>query len=58
MEDFDALGPSEVREIPGGGLVGTLADGRAAVARPTSTGGSPTLEIQSGSDRLKIRFED
>lgn len=56
--DFDSLGLSNVKGIPGGGRVGQLPDGRTVVVRPSSKGGPPTLEIQSGKNRIKIRFGD
>ena len=54
--DFDSLKPGDVRDIPGGGRTGTLPDGRRAVVRPSSSGGRPTLEIQRGPNRIKIRY--
>ena len=53
--DFDSLKPGDVREIPGGGRRGTLPDGRRANVH-TGSDGRPTLEIQSGPDRVKIRY--
>ena len=54
--DFDSMNPSNVKDIPGGGRTGQLPDGRTAVVRPGSSDGRPTLEIQSGRGRIKIRY--
>jgi RHS repeat-associated protein len=55
-KDFDAKGPVDVIPLPGGGRRGTLPDGREINVRPTSTDGRPTLEIQSGKNRIKVRY--
>jgi hypothetical protein len=58
-ESFDALKPTNIRALGGGGRVGYLEDGRKVVLRPTSSRQvPPTLEIQAGKNRIKIRFED
>jgi RHS repeat-associated protein len=58
-KDFDALGVSNVRSLHGGGRIGTLPDGRTVIVRPSSSaGGRPTLEIQRGQARIKVRFGD
>jgi len=58
--DFDALGPTNVERYPNTGRrVGRLPDGRTVVVRPGSGRGgrgAPTLEIQRGSRRIKIRY--
>ncbi|MCK9738080.1 RHS repeat-associated core domain-containing protein [Pseudomonas syringae] len=53
--DFDNLTPSDVKDIPDG-RVGKLPDGRTIVVRPDSTDGRPTLEIQNGRNRVKVRY--
>ncbi|MDI6457935.1 VENN motif pre-toxin domain-containing protein [Cronobacter muytjensii] len=55
--EFDALSPSEIKSIPGG-RVGKLADGRTVIVRERSTDGRPTLEIQSGKNRIKFRYDE
>ncbi len=55
-KDFDALNPSGLKDIPGGGRVGQLPDGRTAVVRPSSSGGAPTLEVQAGKNHIRIRY--
>ncbi|MCM1259107.1 MAG: hypothetical protein NC307_14825 [Roseburia sp.] len=59
-EDFDALNPSNVKEIDtkfGSGKTGTLSDGRTITARPGSSEGCPTLEIRSSNGRgIEIRY--
>jgi len=54
-KEFDALSPSEVKDIPGG-RVGKLPDGRTVIVRERSTDERPTLEIQSGKNRIKFRY--
>lgn len=54
--DFDNLGPTGIRDLPDGGRTGTLPDGRSVNVRPDSTDGRPTLEIQDGKRRDKIRY--
>jgi len=55
--EFDTLGPKNVREIPDGGRVGQLSDGRTAIVRSRSTDSNrPTLEIQDGKNRTKFRY--
>jgi len=56
-KDFDSKNPTNARPLPNGGRVGKLPDGRTIVVRPTSTDGRPTLEIQNGPARIKIRYE-
>lgn len=54
--DFDGKHPENVRSLPGGGRVGDWPDGRKIIVRPNSTDGRPTLEIQDGSSRIKVRY--
>ncbi len=56
-KEFDALSPTEIKEIPGG-RVGKLPDGRTVIVRERSTDGRPTLEIQSGKNRSKFRYDE
>ncbi|EHX1051996.1 hypothetical protein DSM92_23375 [Salmonella enterica subsp. enterica] len=56
-KEFDALSPSEIKDIPGG-RVGKLPDGRTVIVRERSTDGRPTLEIQSGKNRIKFRYDE
>jgi hypothetical protein len=55
--DFDAMHPKNVKPLPGGGRVGDLPDGRKIIVRPHSTDGRPTLEIQDGRKRDKVRYD-
>jgi RHS repeat-associated protein len=55
-DDFDAKGPGDIVPLPGGGRRGTLPDGRKIIVRPDSTDGRPTLEIQDGKSRDKVRY--
>jgi uncharacterized protein RhaS with RHS repeats len=55
--DFDAKSPKDVTPLPDGGRRGTLPDGRQINVRPNSSGeGLPTLEIQNGKNRDKVRY--
>ncbi|WP_081576311.1 RHS repeat-associated core domain-containing protein [Chromobacterium haemolyticum] len=57
--DFDSLNPTGVKDLPGGARGGKLADGRKLVVRPysgTDGNGPPTLEIQDGRSRIKVRY--
>ncbi|SMG11529.1 hemagglutinin repeat-containing protein [Cedecea sp. NFIX57] len=56
-KEFDSLAPTEIKEIPGG-RVGKLPDGRTVIVRERSTDGRPTLEIQSGKNRIKFRYDE
>jgi hypothetical protein len=56
-DDFDGMKPLDVKPIGQGGRTGVLPDGRKVNVRPNSTDGRPTLEIQDGKSRDKIRYE-
>lgn len=60
VKDFGSLNPTNVKEIQtkyGTGYVGTLSDGTTVVARPGSTTGGATLEINiSNSKVYKVRY--
>nr|WP_283163559.1 VENN motif pre-toxin domain-containing protein [Brenneria tiliae] len=56
-KEFNALSPSDIKDIPGG-RVGKLPDGRTVIVRERSTDGRPTLEIQSGKNRIKFRYDE
>lgn len=55
--DFDAKDPQGVTPLPDGGRRGTLPDGRQINVRPDSSDGRPTLEIQNGKNRDKVRYD-
>jgi RHS repeat-associated protein len=57
-QDFDDLKPENVRPLPNGGRVGDLPGGQTVVVRPTSSDGRPTVEIQNGPNRIKVRYGD
>lgn len=54
--DFDGLRPGNISELPDGGRRGVLPDGRNINVRPDSTDGRPTVEIQDGKRRIKVRY--
>ena len=60
LKDFDALNPTDVKEIQtlyGPGKVGKLSDGTTVVARPGSATGGATLEIRVSNRKVyKIRY--
>ncbi|MDB5801456.1 MAG: repeat-associated core protein [Rhodocyclales bacterium] len=55
-KDFDSKGPRDIVPLPDGGRRGTLPDGRPINVRPNSTDGRPTLEIQDGKNKIKVRY--
>ncbi|WLE60404.1 hemagglutinin repeat-containing protein [Burkholderia plantarii] len=54
--DFDYLNPEYVEVRDDGGRIGKLGDGRIVIVRPKSSDGRPTLEIQDGKRREKVRY--
>jgi hypothetical protein len=52
---IDDKKPNNVRPIPDG-RSGTLPDGRKINVRGKSSDGRPTLEIQDGKRRDKVRY--
>jgi hypothetical protein len=54
-KDFDDLNPTNVQPIPGG-RTGTLPDGRSVNVHGDSSAGRPTLDIQDGKNRIKVRY--
>ncbi len=60
-KDFDNLSPSDVKDINNNrvtGRVGTLPDGRTVIVRDGSSDGRPTLEVQSGKNKIKFRYDE
>ena len=61
-KDFDKLVPNGGKEITdskgGKGRTGVMEDGRKVNVRPNSNDGRPTVEIQDGKDRIKIRYDE
>jgi len=56
-KDFDSLKLEQVEDKGSGTRTGKLPDGRSVtVYQVSSEGGPPTLEIQSGDERGKIRY--
>ena len=61
--DFDKLVPNGSKPIDdsddaSNGRKGVMDDGRKVNVRPNSSDGRPTLEIQNGKNRTKIRYDD
>ncbi len=54
--DFEDLNPTGVNDLPNGGLIGVLPNGDRINVRPGSTDGRPTIEIQHGKNKIKIRY--
>jgi len=61
--DFDKLVPSGAKPIDDSGdgdngRKGVMEDGRKVNVRPNSSDGRPTLEIQNGKNKTKVRYND
>jgi len=56
-KEYYVLSHTEIKDIPGGRF-GKLQDGRTVIVRERSTDGRPTLEIQSGKNRIKFRYDE
>jgi hypothetical protein len=56
-KDFDDLEPQNVNDFDGG-RTGTLEDGRKVNVRNKSSDGRPTLEVQEGKKKTKIRYDE
>ncbi|WP_308365247.1 MULTISPECIES: RHS repeat-associated core domain-containing protein [unclassified Microbulbifer] len=60
--DFDSLVPEGAKEITdskgGKGRTGETADGKKVNVRPNSSDGRPTVEIQDGKNKIKVRYND
>lgn len=60
-KDLDNLSPSDVKDINNNRVtrrVGTLPDGRTVIVRDGSSDGRPTLEVQSGKNKIKFRYDE
>ncbi len=59
-KDFDSLNPTDITEIidskGGKGRTETLPNGDRIIVRPNSSDGRPTVEIQRGKNKIKIRY--
>ena len=55
--DFDSMNPKDVKDIEGG-RTGTLDDGSTVIVRNKSTDGRPTVEVQNGKKKTKIRYNE
>lgn len=56
VEDFHSIRPEKVKNREGNTKTGKLADGRDIIVRSKSDDGRPTLEIQNGKKKTKIRY--
>ncbi len=58
--DFDNLNPENIKDIIDGkggkGRTGVLPDGTRINVRPNSSDGRPTVEIQNGKKKIKVRY--
>ncbi len=59
LGDFESLDLRDIRDISdteGLKKIGFLEDGRMVIVRARSRSGAPTLEIQQGSKKIKLRY--
>ncbi len=56
QKDLESLNSSNLKEKPGGKIIGKLPDGRTVVSRDTSTDQRPTLEIQERTPSGKVKM--
>ena len=56
VKDFHSIGPGKIKDRGGNTKTGKLADGRDVIVRSKSDDGRPTLEIQQGKKKTKIRY--
>ncbi len=61
-DDFDVLVPGGGKEIVDGyggrGRTGVTEEGQKVNVRPNSSDGRPTVEVQNGKKKTKIRYDD
>jgi len=57
-KDFDALQPTDVKDLGNGLRTGTLPGGGTVSVRPQSSQGSPTIQVnRPGGKPVKIRYD-
>ncbi|MGN7287486.1 hypothetical protein ACTHP3_21435 [Shouchella rhizosphaerae] len=55
LKDFESLQPNITKNTPDL-KVGKLPDGRTIIVREKSSDGRPTIEIQDGKKKIKLRY--